>query len=72
MNKQPKRQFKPVKAWGGFVDGGLHDTLEYYGDRPKLRAVYYFKADAEKYYEDVRPVLIQPLPTPKETKKKKK
>ena len=53
-----KKKLKKVKGWAGMVDGKVHDTLEYYGNRHKLFAVYIRKADAKKNYEEVIPVTI--------------
>ena len=51
--------------YAGFSDGKLSDTLEYYGDRFRIAAIYFRKADARKHYEDVRKVRVVLLRVPK-------
>lgn len=69
MSKPRKRAMpKAVKAWGGFVNGRLDTTLEYdwtQEGRPACRqvaAVYRNRRQAREAYQDVRSVLITPLP----------
>lgn len=50
---------KKIRFWGGFCDNELGETLEYYGDRLKMPAIYKRKVDAEKMYEDVRLIEIK-------------
>ena len=47
------------RFWAGFFDGRIHHTLEYYGNRFPLAAIYIRKMDAEKSYDDVRLVEIK-------------
>jgi len=53
MNKKSKRY------WAGFSDGCLCNTQEKYGNEDYVLAIYERKENAEKYYEDVRPVEIK-------------
>lgn len=59
------KQNKNIKAWAGIVGGKIHSTLEYYGDRARMPAIYYSRKQAKKLYEEVIPVTITP------TKKKR-
>ena len=57
MPKNKKQ--KKIKYWAGFYDNHIAETLEYYGDRFKILAIYTKKANAKKHYEDVRLVEIK-------------
>lgn len=58
--RKPSRAMpKTVKAWGGFCDNRLHSDYSELGLR---FAIYPRKDTASEYYEDVRRVLITPLP----------
>lgn len=48
-----------IKAWAGFVEDNFAYTLEYYGDRLSMPAIYKRKKDAMHCYEDVRKVEIK-------------
>ena len=60
-----KNNKTPKVMYAGFSDGKLSDTLEYYGDRFRIAAIYFRKADARKHYEDVRKVRVVLLRVPK-------
>lgn len=61
MKKEKKhcKTSKKIRFWGGFCDDKLGETLEYYGDRLPMPAIYKRRIDAEKMYEDVRLVEIK-------------
>ena len=67
---KPKKE-KKMKYWAGFCDGYIAETLEYYGDRFEVLAIYKRKDDAKKHYEDVRLVEIRII-SPKKPKVGKK
>ena len=48
---------KPKKYWAGFFNGRLGNRTDYYS-KTLILAIYYRRKDAEKCYEDVRPVEI--------------
>jgi len=58
-----KNKEKRIKAWAGIIGTGrkerIDKTLEYYGDRPKIYAIYPNKKSAR--YEEVRRVEIKLL-----------
>lgn len=61
---------KPVRMWGGFMNGRLH-TMEVdtgwggfgNGDRTRVPAIFATRAAAAKQYQDVRLVYIGTEPT---------
>ena len=54
-----KIKTKRLQYWAGFVDDKLAETLELYGDRLKMPAIYIRKSDAKVMYEDVRKVEVK-------------
>lgn len=54
-----KKLNKKLRFWAGFEDGKLSETLEYYGDRPKILAIYPSRATVQKIYQDVRLIEIK-------------
>lgn len=54
--------------WAGFCDNRLCGTLEHYGDKDELVAIYIRKKDAKKHYRDVRKVEIREIKGSKKPK----
>lgn len=59
-----RKRMKAVTAWGGFVEGRLHRTMEHYGMR-QLLAIYTSRETAQRCYEDVRCVRITEAKKPR-------
>jgi hypothetical protein len=60
---------KAVKVYGGFTNGRLHSVLVDMGwggfgrgDLVAVPAIFRTRKSAREKYEDVRPVLITPIP----------
>jgi hypothetical protein len=67
--KKPVKKMKPVRAWGGFVDGRL-DWTEMdtgwggYGNAVEpIPAAFRTRKSARKKYQDVRRVEIREIPS---------
>ena len=50
---------KKYYYWAGFCNNRLCGTLELYGDHDEMPAIYIYKKDAKKHYQDVRKVEIR-------------
>ena len=50
---------KKIYGWAGFCNNRICGTLEHYGDQDELIAIYVYKKDAKKHYQDVRKVEIR-------------
>ena len=44
--------------WAGFCEDQVAETLEHYGEKDRILAIYLLKKDAKKNYQDVRKVKI--------------
>lgn len=58
-----EKSAKPLRLWGGFVDGRLAFEEPTYGQYPwgeeyRTAAVFWRKSDARCRYDDVRPVWV--------------
>lgn len=54
--------------WAGFSNDRLCGTLEHYGDHDVVLAIYLYKKDAKKHYQDVRKIEIREIKGPKKQK----
>ena len=52
---------KKEKYWAGFCDNRIACTLEHFGDRESILAIYFRKRTAKKCYQDVRAVEIREI-----------
>ena len=54
-----KKAKSKKKYWAGFCGGKIDIVQERYSTKSYVLAIYLRKIDAQKYYEDVRPVTIE-------------
>lgn len=52
---------KKKKYWAGFCDGKLKTTMEHWGVKPPMMAIYPRRKDAKRRFEDVRPVEVKEI-----------